>query len=62
MVRGPHGEQRPSDPVEAAYVVAKLATGETPEEGVQRPRRPVTFEVAGPPPAVNPDDQPAKQD
>ena len=44
MARGPNGEYRPDDPVAAAIMVAKIATGEI-EEVTRPPRQQVTFTV-----------------
>ena len=37
MPIGPNGEKRPSDPIQAAVMVAKIATGEIEEEYVDKP-------------------------
>ena len=38
MPRGPNGEKRPADPVECAFMVVRIATGQCTEE--PKPREP----------------------
>ena len=45
MPRGPNGEYRPDDPVAAAIMVAKIATGEI-EEVIDPPRERVVLWVS----------------
>jgi hypothetical protein len=40
MPRGPRGEKRPADVIGAAIMVARIATGETPDSLSQRPSAP----------------------
>ncbi len=39
MPIGPNGEKRPADPIQAAVMVGRIATGEIEEEYVEPPKR-----------------------
>ena len=65
MPRGPRGEQRPDDPVDAAILVARIATGaaEEPTPTQRRQSRQVfDLRVPDATPAPRPDDAPAEPD
>ena len=47
MPVGPNGERRPANPIESGIMAARIATGDIPEDYVERTRKPVPARAAG---------------